>query len=1297
LEELENRVTPSLLPNPIVPAGGDANLIQQALSKAQTGHTDVLNSFPIPFAIEFSGGSAPTQVVDWHASQPGIALDVDQSKTTGSGGNDIKVAVSVVTTPTPHLVMAIDQLGVAPFATNVKVLIAFPFNSLDLNEVLPSGMPNIVIGYQTTAPGGAVGGIAPMHEVITFTPTPPGGLLGGTNHLFNLTFQTTGASNPIQFLAGEFDGTFTTGQLDARAIAAYVENVPSTINLGLNLAQSALFGGPASGSVGLTWDATSASLVTFGYTEDITTPTPIADYNTTLTFNQMPTHEQLTLSANETAGTITLSSQSNAPIGAITLNTVRRDGLTITGTATGVPTAVDVTIGMAGTVTLNTHGSTLGSLSITAQQTGGFINTAGFLGYNLGYVSVSLTSVPSLTAGYIPVLDQFGVVVTVPGTSIGSVSFVISKDQNLQLPPSGLFSNLNWDIFSLVDDGTTGTAVVRIDSISQATVNLNPASISEIFTLITTAPHPMEAYIRTKPTSNLIPGHDVEITADIQNFPAGSINFSGAYPKFSYAIVPPQTIDSVHIFGHIDSTFFDVDAGSLPAVFSIDFDPDSHATIVAQDGMGGQATVGHIAVHLWNPNGTGISGSGFLFGTPLNDARVRFDQIPSLHATWTNASSTTINFSPDVPTFIAGAQLALSTVFDLPPLPVADPTATDSVNLLDQGAGGEKQLDGGAFGISSFMLSTNDAMHQFTLHYAANAAHLLTVNVNSAFGGRFFPNFHIAEALTLDSIPASFDLHTDMATNFVYTAGAPISSVSLGGTIDDGVNGVVNTMFLATGLPASVDFELDPSNKATLTMNDAISHIGVALTDDTGGIFGSPYHLITATMDNIPAHWKADWSGGGLDIEAADASNTPAPMGVVTATVSTSDDPGTNAGKLMPYNTAGPGGARINYSPYLQEIDNRYFSLGTGAPVTLAQIQNLYNNAQVLMMGEDHAVATIIGGALDFADAQFTGFQKILYQPNSNGGDFEFDAPTPGPHPFLAGAGFGGNFLIAHIDNIPASITLHVDLAAHDIHFHSSDSAGTIDVYYGPAQMAQDSDTALRAVLESTPTDVKIDWDFGFPNGNASFVASNPFTLLFLAQNGSNRLVGGFRLQELDVNYGMSILPLNVTVSTTFGIPTSVNVSLFSAHAGINVGASGVPVDGFFNLYTMKTSPDNLTPSGPAPGPSEYIPELTFMMKGFTSFSFTFDLSIELLPVPLLPHISSSVNVTGNFIFDVWQNSDINDSLFGAFGYVDPADYSDNTPIQLIPFDGIIIQNHGAANFSFEGFSDLTDHFDPLA
>ena len=109
-----------------------------------------------------------------------------------------------------------------------------------------------------------------------------------------------------------------------------------------------------------------------------------------------------------------------------------------------------------------------------------------------------------------------------------------------------------------------------------------------------------------------------------------------------------------------------------------------------------------------------------------------------------------------------------------------------------------------------------------------------------------------------------------------------------------------------------------------------------ATSDNT--ILGTgTYKLIHAELHNIPAHWNVNWSGGQLLVEARDALNNPAPMGLVAATVSTSDSPGDNAANILPFQVSGPGGARVNYSPYLQEIDNRYFSLGTGAPVTLAQ------------------------------------------------------------------------------------------------------------------------------------------------------------------------------------------------------------------------------------------------------------------------------------------------------------------------------------------------------------------------
>jgi hypothetical protein len=1315
-EKLESRMMLSVVPAPIVPTTGEANKIAQALQQALKGNTNALNNFPIPFAIQYSGGTAAPQVVNWHAGAP-IKLDLDNSNATGNGGNDIQVDVETVLTPTPHLTMQITRLA-GPFVQNDNVQIAFPFNAFN-SEILPSGMPNLVIGYQTTNATGGAGGIAPANELITFTPH----ILGGTNHLFDLNFATTGASNPIIFETGEFDGLNTTGPLNARVITANVQNVPASINIGLNVAQSALATLPSSGSIGVTWDASAQSPVTFGYLEDISAPNPaLTNFGTTLSFNQMPTHEVISLAANETAGTITVSSQSNAVIGAVTLQTTRSDGLSITGTLTNVPTALDITFGTAGTVVVNTHGSILGGLQVTAQQTGGFFNTAGFLGYNIGFAQLGLTNVPSLTAGFIPALDAYGVLATVPGTSIGSVSILISKDSSVQLPPSGHWNDPNWDIFSLVDNGTTGTAAARMDDIQQATFNANPASITELFTLITTAPHPMEAYLKTTPTSNLIPGHDVEVTADIVNFPAGSINFAANLPLFGYTTNPPQTIADIHIFGHIDSNFFDIDAGNLPPVFAIDFDPDTHATVKAEDGHGNPATVGHIAVHFWNPHLTGLPGSGFLFGTPLNDAEVRFDNIPSLHATWTNGASTTINFSPDVAGFfVDGAQLALSTKQDLTPLPAASASAADSVSLLDLGAGAEKQLDGGAFGISGLSLNTDDANHKFHLSYSANQAHALNVDFNSAQGGRYFAPFDVHEHLGLSAIPGSFDILSDFATTFMYTASDVIASLGLTGFFGNAAIGDINTMFLATGLPATLDFEY-PGSKATLDMSGPISHIGFALTNDTHGMFGTPYQLVTATMDNIPAHWSVDWSGGGLVVQASDTSHNPAPMGVVKATVSTSDNPTDNANFLNPFEISGPGGARINYSPFAQDVDKRFYQAG-GSPdagaATLALLNDLYFNANVLTAGEDHAVAQVNGGSLVFFDGQFTGFQSLEYQPNSNGGHFAFADPVPGVHPFLAGVGLDSTYLIAHIDNVPDSAVLDIDTSADKIHFHTSNdfsvtptsAVGNIDVYYGPAGMAQDSDTALRAIMQNVPDDVLINWGFGFPSGAANFTASNEFRLLLLAQDGSHRLVAALQLQEMEAGYSLAFTP-SVTVSTTALFPTSINLKLFTATAGIDNDTSNPAIaanpskpgiSGIFNLYSMTNSPENIN-DGTVAGAKEYTPELTFQMKDFRLFSVDLTFALGLFPDLGVPHIGGpNINTSGQFALQLWSTDDIDDELdltsigLSIYGFENKPDYVDNTPFFIIPF--------GSPQFSvvhddvvtFGGFGTFSDLFDPFA
>ncbi|HTK76552.1 MAG TPA: hypothetical protein VL371_14900 [Gemmataceae bacterium] len=1354
----------SFPPLPVVPASGESQILQNALKFARNNQLNSLDNLPIPFAV--TGTNLTTGVTTTVKNNPQssggtrVDIDVDGNLATGKGGKDLGVTVStelfVGTTFNPHLVMTVDRLGTAPFASNFEVLLSFPFSAFSpefLSNAIPD--PNLFIGFKTTgaASPDTPGGIAPLKEQISFIPNV---MALATHPSVDITLDTTAAANPLQFITGYFSavpGSGLAGIQDAAAYAAWVQQPPAHVGINVGVSNSAILAGAINGSINLNWTATAASKVVFDYLEEESGTLTDPDFDTKLTFDQMPTSEQLSLTINEAAKTLKLSHRANATVGLIQVLSERNDGLTITGTASQVPTEVDLTLNLAGSATIDVtpigHAGTPDNnldLKLEAKKTGGFLDTAAFLGYNLGYAAVELTDVPDSFIGFDPATDSVGVHAVNPGESIGSIALVIGDDANLELPPAqpeDLAGGRPWDdpardVFSLIDDGTHGTAAARLVHVVTAQLNLNAASIDEAFTFKTGQAAPFTAYLRTTTTSNLIPGHDVEVTLNINSIPAGQTGFTANFPTdFSYDLPPGATIDSIHAFGHIDNLNFDFAAGNLPNVFSFTFDPNGVLTVKAEDGTGpNTAIVGFVAVRLWDPTGPGLLPTvapASLLGDVLREARARVDSIPSFHATWSDAANTAINFDTDAnDKFLGGAQVAVSTAVNLAALPaVTTPAlvaaATDYLAFRDRGT--SKQLRAGAFGIDAFSYASNDAAASYNVHYDADVAHRATVDFNSQFGGRFFPTFDIHgyggaapldsnADLTLDKVPQLLDLGVDVDPEFHYHGSTGIPSITLAGSVDDtndGLNNGTNILATLNGLPKDVDFVLHPASDATLTMNAPASLVALHLDSDNN-IFGSGYRLLEASIADIPAHWNANWGGGQFLLEAKDAADNPAPMGVVHATISKSNVVADNINSIAPFQNAGPGGARINYSSFLQTIDDRYYNAAAGGgAATLAALNALYNNAQVLDAGEDHAVARINGGSLDFFDGQFTGFQKISYQPTANGGHYEFDAPLPGLHPFFAGVGLDGNFLFAQIDNVPDFAALDIDMAAHNVHFHTSNdfgvtptsAVGNIDVYYGPENMAADGNTALRAVMQNVPDDVLLTWSFAFPSGGANFTASNEFTLLLLAQDGSHRLTAGLRLKELQASYDVEFDP-HFHVGTTYYVPTSLNLILLDATAGIDNDTADAAihanpakpgVDGFFSLYSMTGSPDALSPAGPAPQASEYTPELSFLMRNFREFSVSLSAGAELFPAFLSPTVSVSKTLVGDFVVDFWAGKlDISTSIFGFdFGFLNEADYTDNTPIHLVPLGSPNFDVLHDAVFTFVGFHDFGDHFDPLA
>ncbi|MGH2711247.1 MAG: hypothetical protein ACRDH9_08610 [Actinomycetota bacterium] len=413
-------------PEPIDPGPGEERLLE-IINEIPLNEIDkALDNFPVPYVVVASANGAEPTITNNRAGHP-TRVDADRSRTTGQGGHDISVEINTELVPSEHLVLTVERLGTAPFAPDLSLVIAFPFDAFNDEDSDLPGDPNLFIGFDTHGAFDGTdypdGGVAPLRVDFSLTPD----VLAGTSHTFTLGIDTLMAQNPIRYLGGHFDGNVDTGLLDATGMAALADPVPASIDLSVGTGESPIDVSPAATTdtaLQLGWTATTPAKVIFDYLENEDFPFTIPDYNTTVTVDQMPTDEELSLTLDEAAQSLTLSHRGNLPINEITFLKEREDGLTVRGVGGQVPTEVDLTAALDGAVELDVNFNTL-DLSLEASQVGGFLSTADFLSYDVGFLRVGLTDVPDLTGELHPEDDTYRARATNPGESIGSVEVLI--------------------------------------------------------------------------------------------------------------------------------------------------------------------------------------------------------------------------------------------------------------------------------------------------------------------------------------------------------------------------------------------------------------------------------------------------------------------------------------------------------------------------------------------------------------------------------------------------------------------------------------------------------------------------------------------------------------------------------------------------------------------------------------------------------------------------------------------------------------------------------------------------------
>ncbi len=870
LEMLESRITPSVLPapDPIDPTRGESNLLRVVQMHADKQNLNAQDHSPVPYTIIVSAGGAAPTVKNWHAGAP-TRLDADQSKTTGQGGNDIQVEVNTdlytnsLGQPDWRLRLNVNQIGSAPFAQNLSVVISFPFDAFN-SESLP-GAPNLMMGFQSRLPGtpgqasyvtGLDGGNAPATMQMVLTPH----VLAGTNHTFEWSIDTTGATNPLTFLAGEFDGNpGSNSVVDALGWSAYVQNVPAHIGTELTVAENAL-GSPAVDSkMDLHWTASGQSLTTFDYMEAETTGAAAspqaANFVTEVVADKMPTDEHFVLRQDEAGGTLTLNQDANAPIHEMTFLKRRSDGLALTGVASddnpaadAVPTHVALTLGLRGYENLDVNANTL-DLYLQDTQDRGFSNTGQFFEkYNLEYVGLRVKNAPDQSANYDGATKTFTAAATNAGESMPFTEMVLDDNGRIDATNAPLNLDLSdnygvlppWNLWSIVDDGTHGTAVARALDAKTASFNHFYPDIKETVDLRTVVQHPMQIYLKSGllsavqppvPAGATSPDPYIEVTGHIEDVPVGHTTVTLDFP-LTATWHSESKIGEICMAGHIGTLNFALILQDNPTNGSFDFRPEGSLVVKALNDINNTpgndlddlpdfftanaAIVYDVTgfdpnVVPWPENYSlngfhSVHDTFFPNGKRLEEARLRLDHVPSLRATWDNETQHTyVDVDTDATSgpfaYVGGVQVQISTKTTLAGttltcdnalsfLPPAATPQSEHYALLKDVAG-EQTLKFGIFGVDSFHFASDDTSSpsKYKLDWALDpsrpytAAHI-TVDTHSAASGAlgaFFGGNTVTGPLDVGYIPPDFHISSDfeptISTQTFFPGGLPIPNV----------------------------------------------------------------------------------------------------------------------------------------------------------------------------------------------------------------------------------------------------------------------------------------------------------------------------------------------------------------------------------------------------------------------------------------------------------------------------------------------------------------------------------------
>jgi len=582
-------------------------------------------------------------------------------------------------------------------------------------------------------------------------------------------------------------------------------------------------------------------------------------------------------------------------------------------------------------------------------------------------------------------------------------------------------------------------------------------------------------------------------------------------------------------------------------------------------------------------------------------------------------------------------------------------------------------------GIDTVAMSTADGAGQRAIeaHYASDEDRALIVNVDSAFGGRYFPEYEVDATLLVEDVPQTWDFYTDFTTTLDIEASSRVGRIAMEGSITeqreqpepeegeeppDPVYDTTSLFAQLEGIPTSLDYlvDLSPEGQAFLHLSDAIDLISVELWAEASNgaistILDTDYGHLRLIAEDVPASFDADWgSGGGLH-GTLTTSEPLGPVELVVSKRSRNNTINTRARYSEP-------SAAVEYTPFTREIDRRYWRQGPGdenarEAIFMGRLDGLYDTSIALDDDEDHLLMLQDGaGEMNFLSVRGTGFQSLTAEV-TDVATAELSIPFDGDHPFFLGMrDAAGETTLVQIDNIPDTTTVEVGSDHADIDFDSS--PGDVVIFKGPLGTADVHADITKVIINDAPTSVHTDWDVG-AEGTLAVDVSNPVAIQMLTQDSDGRTVVDLGVDDLTVSWSTSDWVTDPFVCS----PVGCGVHTYLTRATLDIDADS-PISGMIAHYDKTAGPMPLDGDSPVKDFVEMVPRVTALFDGFEGISGSTQAAICDFGAcaPGIPVYWATLGVdVGSVTVDVWDRGHPHVGLLG-----DP-DYVGNDPWHLYP------------------------------